>query len=142
MNKCLFNAAEDGGTYQLRTNTFKVLPFFQQVLNDFDMLYDSYQDSSSLFTLSGSEEIVLVADCFLLDLAIDNLLEFEDEDPIEHINSMSIHQVTKEILCIAIENESSINVSDVIAKLAQPNQEITIQLTDTLYGNSEFLLST
>jgi uncharacterized protein (UPF0254 family) len=142
MNKYLFNAAEDGGTYQLRTNTFKVLPFFQQVLNDFDMLYDSYQDSSSLFTLSGSEEIVLVADCFLLDLAIDNLLEFEDEDPIEHINSMSIHQVTKEILCIAIENESSINVSDVIAKLAQPNQEITIQLTDTLYGNSEFLLST
>ena len=142
MNKCLFNAAEEGGTYQLRTSTFKALPFFQQVLNDFDMLYDSYQDSSSLFTFSGSEEIVLVADCFLLDLATDNILEFEDEDPIEHINSMSIHQVTKEILCIAIENESSINVSDVIAKLAQPNQEITIQLTDTLYGNTEFLLST
>ena len=142
MNKCLFNAAEDGGTYQLRTSTFKALPFFQQVINDFDMLYESYQDSSSLFTLSGSEELVLVADCFLLDLAMDNLLEFEDEDPIERINSMSIHQVTKEILCSAIENESSINVSDVIAKLAQPNQEITIQLTDTLYGNSEFLLST
>jgi hypothetical protein len=40
------------------------------------------------------------------------------------------------------EKMEEMYVSDIIEKIAQPGQTISIQLTDTLYGNSEFELTT
>jgi hypothetical protein len=50
-------------------------------------------------------------------------------------------QKTIEIICSMVEEED-FSVTKVVEKIAKPNQNINIQMTDTLYGNSEFDLKT
>ena len=144
MEKILYNALEEGGVYQMRTSEFKPIENYKQVLQDFDKMYVSYQNSPSLFTVFGDENIVVLADTHQLALIVEGV-DFSDYEKMEenvgqlksHLDANEISSDSTGILTGMIENED-LTVSSIIAKIAQSNQTITIECTDTLYGNNEY----
>jgi hypothetical protein len=144
MDKILYNALEEGGVYQMRTSEFKPVQNYLQVLQDFDKIYESYQNSPTLFTVFGDEQIVVIADTHKLALLVERI-DFSDYEKMEEnlvqlksqLNANKISNESSEILIEMIQNED-LTVSSIIAKIAQPNQTIKIECTDTLYGNGEY----
>jgi hypothetical protein len=144
MDKILYNSLEEGGVYQMRTSEFKPMQNYQQLLQDFDKLYESYQNSPMLFTVFGEDEIVVLADTHQLSVVMDGI-DFSDYDKMEenlaelknHLNAIGISPECAQILTGMIENED-LTVSAIISKIAQTNQTIKIECTDTLYGNNEY----
>jgi hypothetical protein len=54
-------------------------------------------------------------------------------------------QISEQVINLIIEeieNKEYIEIVSIIEKIAVKNQKITIQYTDTLYGNSEFEIKT
>jgi hypothetical protein len=144
MDKILYNSLEDGGVYQMRTSEFKPIQNYQQILQDFDKLYESYQNSPTLFTVSGNEEIVVLADTHQLSVVVEGI-DFSYYDKMEEnlaqlknqLDAIGISADGAQILAGMIENED-LTVSAIISKIAQTSQTIKIECTDTLYGNSEY----
>ena len=140
MIKCLFSGLEDGGTYQLRTTPFDCIEGFEKILSDFDKMYESYQNAQSLFSFSGNGKIVLTADTYTL--GVDSELEEREEEDIRaFLKQNGISDLSIDIVFSMIEEEDY-SVVKVVEKIAKPNQTIAIQMTDTMYGNSEFELNT
>lgn len=141
IKKILFNGLEDGGIYQFRTSEFEVNEEFEKVLTDFDNLYESYQQSSTLFTFSGKEKKVLIAETGTLRFDSSEVDIYNVDEVKNFIKGMELSDLTIKILLHMIEMED-FSVSVIVEKIAKPGQVINIQLTDTLYGNSEFSLNT
>jgi hypothetical protein len=128
----------------MRTSEFKPVQNYQQILQDFDKLYESYQNSPTLFTVFGEDEIVVLADTHQLSVVMHGI-DFSDYDKMEenlaelknHLNANGISAECSQILNGMIENED-LTVSAIISNIAQTNQIIKIECTDTLYGNSEY----
>ena len=144
MDKILYNALEEGGVYQMRTSEFKPVQNYLQVLQDFDRIYESYQNSPTLFTVLGDENILVIADTHKLTLVVEGI-DFFDYEKIEEnlvqlknqLEAIEISNECSEILIEMIQNED-LTVSSIISKIAQPNQTIKIECTDTLYGNGDY----
>jgi hypothetical protein len=144
MDKILFNSLEEGGIYQLRTSEFKPIHNYKHILQDFDNMYESYQNSPTLFAVHGNEEIIVIADTHQLSVEIDGI-DFSEYDKMEenlvqlknHLNTMGISDDAAQILLGMIENED-LTVGAIITKIAQSDQTIKIECTDTLYGNNDF----
>lgn len=144
MNKILFNALEEGGVYQMRTSEFKPIQNYQLILQDFDKMYESYQNSPTLFSVFGEDEIVVLADTHQLSVVMAGI-DFSDYDKMEenlaafknHLKAIGISPEGSQILIGMIENED-LTVSAIISKIAQTNQTIKIECTDTLYGNGDY----
>lgn len=137
MNKCLFNGLEEGGVYQLRTSEFEVIVGAETVLSDFDKIYESYQNAFSLFNLNGDTKIVLIAETYNLRFYADDIDMYKPDEVKEYFNNMQLSPLTRDILFHMTEMEE-FSVTTIVEKIAKPGQKINIQLTDTLYGNSEF----
>ena len=71
MEKCLFNNLEDGGTYQFRSSEFMPVAEYKKMLAEFDKMYESYQNSPSLFSIFGDDKIVIIADTYELNFFAD-----------------------------------------------------------------------
>ena len=142
MEKCLFNGLEDGGVYQFRTTPFDCIDGFESILSDFDNMYESYQDSATLFSFSKDDkQIVLKAETYTLTFFTEDIDMYDEEALITYLKENGMSQTTIEIICSMVEDED-FSVIKVVEKIAKPNQNINIQMTDTLYGNSEFDLTT
>ena len=147
MEKILYNGLEEGGVYQMRTGEFVPIHNFEQVISDFDNMYESYQNSPTLFTVHGNDEIKVIADTHKLRLNVEGI-DFEYYDNLDkkleqlksHLKNNKISDLSSEIICEMIENED-FTVSAIIERIAQPNQIIKIECTDTLYGNGEYNLT-
>ena len=137
MEKYLFNGLEDSGTYQLRTTEFIPIKGFEEVVSDFNKLYEGFDSSSELFNIVEGQKIKIIADTYTLtfyneEIDIYNLQEVKSE-----LQKNQISDKTIEIILAMVENED-FSVSNIILRIAMKGQIINIQLTDTLYGNSEF----
>jgi hypothetical protein len=148
MEKILWNSLEEGGVYQLRTSSFKPIENYKDVISDFDRLYESYQESPCLFQIFGDREITIIADTFNLALNFKDI-EFDDlinrDSNLDQLRNFliteAISPLSIEILFSMIENED-FSVSAIIERIAQPNQNFTIQCSDSLYGNNEYEVQT
>ena len=137
MEKYLFNGLEESGTYQLRTTEFIPIKGFEEVVSDFNKLYEGFDSSSGLFNIVEGQKIKIIADTYTLtfyneEIDIYNLQEVKSE-----LQKNQISDKTIEIILAMVENED-FSVSNIILRIAMKGQIINIQLTDTLYGNSEF----
>jgi hypothetical protein len=150
MDKCLFSLDQAESVSLLRTSEFKTVAEFRTVISDFDKMYESYQNSATLFTAIGAEEIVLIAETSSLNIIIDGIYdnsEFYDDInmKIEEVKSYllnnHISELTIDILCAMIINED-FNLNILVEKIAQPGQTLKIQYTNIAYGNTEFEINT
>jgi hypothetical protein len=73
MDKCLFSLDEAESVSLFRASEFKTVAEFRNVISDFDKMYESYQNSLALFTVIGSEEIILIAETSGLNIIIDGV---------------------------------------------------------------------
>jgi hypothetical protein len=62
----------------------------------------------------------------------ENLVQLKNQ-----LEAIEISNECSEILIEMIQNED-LTVSSIISKIAQPNQTIKIECTDTLYGNGDY----
>jgi hypothetical protein len=147
MEKCLFSKESDDAISQFRANNFKPVPNFRAVISDFDKMYESYQNLPVLFTVIGSDEIVLIAEVSQLNFIIDgvfdpwevygDVFELKIEEVKDYLKNNDISELSANIICEMIKNESySLDV--LVQMIAQPGQTITIQNSNIAYGNTEF----
>ena len=150
MDKCLFSLDEAESVSFFRASEFKTVTGFINVISDFDKMYESYQNSSALFTVIGSEEIVLIAETSGLNIIIDGIYdnsEFYDditlkiEEVKKYLISNNISELTIDILCTMIINED-FNLNVLVEKIAQSGQTVNIQYTNLAYGNTGFEINT
>ena len=137
MEKCLFNGLEEGGTYQLRTTEFITIMGFEEVISDFNKLYEGFDSSSVLFNIVEGEKIKIIADTYTLTFYNEEIDIYNSQEVKSELQNNQISDKTIEIILSMVENED-FSVSNIISYLAMDGQLINIQLTDTLYGNSEF----
>ena len=150
MKKYLFSAESDDAISQFRASNFTPVPEFRSVISDFDKMYESYQNSSVLFTVIGSDEIVLIAEVSQLNFIIEDVFDswevYEDmnakiEEIKNYLKNNDISEFSFNILCEMIKNES-FTLDVLVQMIAQPGQTITIQNTNIAYGNTEFEITT
>jgi len=137
METCLFNGLEEGGTYQLRTTEFIPIMGFEEVISDFNKLYEGFDSSSVLFNIVEGEKIKIIADTYTLTFYNEEIDIYNSQEVKSELQNNQISDKTIEIILSMVENED-FSVSNIISYLAMDGQLINIQLTDTLYGNSEF----
>ena len=137
METCLFNGLEEGGTYQLRTIEFIPIMGFEEVISDFNKLYEGFDSSSVLFNIVEGEKIKIIADTYTLTFYNEEIDIYNSQEVKSELQNNQISDKTIEIILSMVENED-FSVSNIISYLAMDGQLINIQLTDTLYGNSEF----
>ena len=134
MEKFLNSGMEEGGVYQTRSSEFTPIDNYKTILEEVENVYNSIS-GSPLFTVHEGEKITIVAnDCRLshgFDYDMDAMLTF-----------LKGNGNSEWMINFCSEKMEEMYVSDIIEKIAQPGQTISIQLTDTLYGNSEFELTT
>jgi hypothetical protein len=113
-------------------------------------MYHSYQNSSTLFTVIGSDEIILIAETSGLNIIIDGIYdnsEFYDdlsakiEEVKRYLISNNISELTVDILCTMVINED-FNLNILVQKIAESGQTIKIQYTNIAFGNTEFEINT
>jgi len=141
MEKYLFNSLEEGGIYQLRTSEFQANTEFKSVLSDFDQLYESYQNSPTLFNINDGEKISLTADTYSLTFYAEGIDIYNQEEREAFFKNLGISNLTVKILSRMIDDED-FSVATIVEMIAKPGQKINIQMTDTLYGNSEYDMET
>jgi hypothetical protein len=146
MEKCLFSKESDDAISQFRASNFKPVPDFKAVISDFDKMYESYQNLPVLFTVIGSDEIVLIAEVSQLNFIIDGVFDswelYEDmnakiEEVRNYLQNNDISELSANIICEMIKNES-FTLDVLVQMIAQPGQTIKIQYTNIAYGNTEF----
>jgi hypothetical protein len=146
MEKCLFSKESDDAISQFRASNFKPVPDFKAVISDFDKMYESYQNLPVLFTVIGSDEIVLIAEVSQLNFIIDDVFDswelYEDmnakiEEVRNYLQNNDISELSANIICEMIKNES-FTLDVLVQMIAQPGQTIKIQYTNIAYGNTEF----
>lgn len=150
MDKCIFSLDEAESVSLFRSSEFKAVADFRNVISDFDKMYHSYQNSSTLFTVIGSDEIILIAETSGLNIIIDGIYdnsEFYDdlsakiEEVKRYLISNNISELTVDILCTMVINED-FNLNILVQKIAESGQTIKIQYTNIAYGNTEFEINT
>ena len=132
---------EDGGTYQLRTSKFIPITSFETIIKEFNNLY--LTESDSLFTIHGTGSIIVIANTYTLKMEHEEMYidEMSEEEFDKYLSDLGTTEKTKEILKEMWEEEEWA-VATIIKSIAKTGQTINISLTDTLYGNSEYDLTT
>jgi hypothetical protein len=150
MDKCIFSLDGAESVSYFRSSEFKTIADYRDVISDFDKMYQSYQNSSKLFTIIGSDEIILIAETSGLNLIIDGVYdnsEFYDdisakiEEVKRYLISNNISELSINILCTMIINED-FNLNILVQNIAESGQTIKIQYTNIAYGNTEFEINT
>ena len=147
MEKCLFSKESDDAISEFRASNFRPIPDYKAVISDFDKMYESYQNLPVLFTVIGSDEIVLIAEVSQLNFIIDgvfdswevygDVFELKIEEVKDYLKNNYISELSVNIICEMIKNESySLDV--LVQMIALPGQTITIQNSNITYGNTEF----
>ena len=134
---CLFDGCEDKGFCQLKTAVFEPIKEFEKVLSDINKLYTGHRGSTKLFSYRRYEnKIVLTADTYLLSFCEFDQIR-EDDEIKKYLVGLGISKCTANILTEMIYFEDNA-VGSIVEKITKPNQTFKVQLTDTIYGNSEF----
>ena len=147
MEKCLFSKESDDAISEFRASNFRPIPDYKAVISDFDKMYESYQNLPVLFTVIGSDEIVLIAEVSQLNFIIDgvfdswevygDVFELKIEEVKDYLKNNDISELSVNIICEMIKNESySLDV--LVQMIALPVQTMTIQNSNITYGNTEF----
>ena len=145
MEKCLFSKESDDAISEFRASNFRPIPDYKAVISDFDKMYESYQNLPVLFTVIGSDEIVLIAEVSQLNFIIDgvfdswevygDVFELKIEEVKDYLKNNDISELSVNIICEMIKNESySLDV--LVQMIALPGQTITIQNSNITYGNT------
>jgi hypothetical protein len=146
MEKCLFSKESDDAISEFRASNFRPISDYKAVISDFDKMYESYQNLPVLFTVIGSDEIVLIAEVSQLNFIVDGVFDawevYEDmntkiEEVRTYLKDNDISELSAKILCEMIKNES-FTLDVLVQMIAQPGQTITIQNSNIAYGNTEF----
>jgi hypothetical protein len=134
MEKFLYSGMEEGGEYQTRSSEFAPIDNYRTILDEVENVYTSLTGSKLFTVYEGDKIVVVAADCRLshgFDYDVDAMLTF-----------LKSNGNSEWMIHFCSEKMEEMYVSDIIEKIAQPGQTISIQLTDTLYGNSEFEITT
>jgi hypothetical protein len=146
MEKCLFSKESDDAISEFRASNFRPISDYKAVISDFDKMYESYQNLPVLFTVIGSDEIVLIAEVSQLNFIIDGVFDawevYEDmntkiEEVRTYLKDNDISELSANILCEMIKNES-FTLDVLVQMIAHPGQTINIQNSNIAYGNTEF----
>jgi hypothetical protein len=135
MEKLIYSGMEEGGTYQTRSSEFLPIENYEVIISEIESIYNS-DGGFQLFEVFGDEKIVIVAN----DAKLNN--NFMSEGDSNMSNILKDNGNSEWMINFFLENWEEMSVHDIIRNIAQPGQIINIQVTDTLYGNSEFDLKT
>ena len=113
MEKCLFNNLEDGGTYQFRSSEFMPVAEYKKMLAEFDKMYESYQNSPSLFSIFGDDKIVIIADTYKLNFFADAVDEYDPEAARSYLKENGISDFAIDLICQGIESEEGLYIANI-----------------------------
>jgi Leucine-rich repeat (LRR) protein len=136
MQKIYYSGMEDGGEYQTRTSEFFPIENYQIFITEFEQIYSGVSDNLFKIYKSGKKISVIAYDHILHNEFMD------DSDDSRLISSLKENGISDIFIDFLKEKREDFFVSDLIEKIALPDQKIKVQITDTLYGNSEFEINT
>lgn len=165
--KLLIDGAESVEFSQVNTEAFRPVSNFEQLINNFNMLYQNEEDQPLLrFDDLANGTIVLTGATNEIKLndEADEMGDLIDEDNLEgiaelirtaeSIGGMPTPKVSDELISLIFKRQDwksddglfeeaagYANLGDIIKLLMVPGQSITIQITNSEYGNSEYTLT-
>lgn len=146
MEKLLFSKDEEKCPYRAE---FKPIENYSEVISDFEQIYERH-GSESLFSISGLDEIILIAETSAFNFIIEDVFdprEYYDDyvakmDEVKGIlKKNNVSALGTEVI-LSMISEEDFSMDQLINKIALPGQNITIQITDITYGNTEYTLDT
>jgi hypothetical protein len=142
MEAFIYSGMESGIVTTTRSNLFKPIPNYKEILNEFENCYvaeDGKPQGDKLFWLvseSNDGIILVVNECIM---SHDFMLDADLEGMTNFMKSNGNSEAAIEFMTNHLEE---LNAADFIKLLALPGQTITIQITDLELGNTEFEMAT
>ena len=145
MKKWLTNSCEDSGICMIKTDAFKPVNDYKGIIDQINEIYvdNRYKPENTLLTYETFKDSIIVSGSTYL-LQINNFMDPENvrdlrEEEIK--KSLSTDNVPEYLWNHITESqENSLAVGALIEMLIAPNQKIKVQITDTAYGNSDFVI--
>ena len=142
METFIYSGMDDATVTTTRSSLFKPVSNYQEILNEFENCYESYegkpQGDKLFWVASESNEgiILVVNDCIMSHTFMD---EADLDGMIEFMKSNGNSEAAIEFMTKHVEE---LYAADFIELIALPGQTITIQITDLEYGNTESEMNT
>lgn len=144
--KWLTNNCEDAGECLLKTDAFKPVDGYGEMIEKINALYEDnrYEPNDTLFTYKQyDDEIVMWGSTYLLEIHEnidqDELYDLEEDEIKEQLKNDGIPEYLWDQV-LEMFYEGSCPVGDIIELMVVPNQSVNVQITDTQYGNSEYTI--
>jgi hypothetical protein len=142
METFIYSGMDDATVTTTRSSLFKPVSNYQEILNEFENCYESYEgkpQGDKLFWLASESNdgiILVVNDCIMSHT-------FMDEADLEGMtNFMKSNGNSEAAIEFMTNHVEELYAADFIGLLALPGQTITIQITDLEYGNTESEMNT
>lgn len=150
MNKWLTNNCEDGGVCMIKTRPFKPVSNYLSIINTINALYSDNRSkpNDTLFTYEEyDDQIILTGSTYLLQMHDDVYENYGDASEMEEgeITTLLKNEQVPEYLRWHIVSaclEGAIPLGNLVDMLVAPNQSIEVQITDTIYENSSYIVTT
>ncbi len=140
METFIFTDLESGTVTNNRTSLFKPISDFKVFLDEFERCYDlgALNIADKLFWVASESEegIVLVVN----DGIFSNSYK-DDNDADAMLNFMKENGNSDRMIEFMVKHREDLCPADIVEYIALPFQEITVQITDLEFGNSEIKLN-
>lgn len=133
MKKILYSTCESD-SQKLQTSPFVPVDFIKDYITIINQLYDGIEDLLRLE--EEGDKVKVHASTYLLGANLENEANAKDEI-ISALNGLNVPEDLRKIL---VDNDWSCNlpVGEVLPILISNGQSVLIQITDPVYGDSEF----
>jgi hypothetical protein len=142
METFIYSGMDDASVTTTRSSIFKPINNYQEILNEFESCYEPFPDKpqgDKLFWLAheSNDGIILVVNESIMSHT------FMDEADLEGMtNFMKSNGNSEAAIEFMTKHVEELYAADFIEFLALPGQNITIQITDLEYGNTEYEMNT
>lgn len=141
METFIYTGMEYGTLTNTRSSLFKPVPNYKDIINEFENSYDpsAMGTADKLFWLvkESSDGIVLLLNDHLMS---HNYMDDTDLDGmIEFMKSNGNSETMIEFMKLHLEE---LCAGDIIELIAQPGQNITVQIYDAEFGTEEYQMNT
>jgi hypothetical protein len=148
----LTNGCEDTGECFLKTGSFKPVDNYEEIIKNINELYEDnrYNKNDTLFTiLKYDDEIIIHGSTYLLSrhklIEDSGIVDVADEYIHSILKNMGVPNYTwtdeydkeSSLWKFIVDSSEQTSPINLIEMLVAPNQKVTVQITDTEYGNNE-----
>ena len=148
----LTNGCEDTGECFLKTGSFKPVDNYEEIIKNINELYEDnrYNKNDTLFTiLKYDDEIIIHGSTYLLSrhklIEDSGIVDVADEYIHSILKNMGVPNYTwtdeydkeSSLWKFIVDSSDQTSPINLIEMLVAPNQKVTVQITDTEYGNNE-----